>query len=363
MDDAAAACFDYYAELAEALDTERVQPIALPDDRFESRAVREPLGVAGAIIPWNYPLLMAAWKVAPALAAGCTVVLKPSELTPLTALALAEHPGVDKLAFTGSVPTGSRVMAAAARDIKKISLELGGKSPFIVFDDSSLEQAVEWVMFGIFWNQGQVCSATSRVLVQRGLYERFLARLVEASQHIVIGDGMAPGVQLGPLVSPGQHQKVIAAIAQAVQDGGRVAAGGQCPPGMDEGNFLQPTVLVDVPLHSTAWTEEIFGPVVCVRPFDDEAEALRLANDSRFGLAAAVMSADLARCDRIASTLRAGIVWINCSQPTFPQAPWGGYKQSGIGRELGRWGLDNYLETKQITRCTSDQPWGWYTKS
>ena len=390
MDDAAA-CFDYYAELAEALDTERVQPIALPDDRFESRAVREPLGVAGAIIPWNYPLLMAAWKVAPALATGCTVVLKPSELTPLTALALAdiahqaglpagvlnvvtglgnaagqalaEHPGVDKLAFTGSVPTGSRVMAAAARDIKKISLELGGKSPFIVFDDSSLEQAVEWVMFGIFWNQGQVCSATSRVLVQRGLYERFLARLVEASQHIVIGDGMVPGVQLGPLVSPGQHQKVIAAIAQAVQDGGRVAAGGQRPPGMDEGNFLQPTILVDVPLHSTAWTEEIFGPVVCVRPFDDEAEALRLANDSRFGLAAAVMSADLARCDRIASALRAGIVWINCSQPTFPQAPWGGYKQSGIGRELGRWGLDNYLETKQITRYTSDQPWGWYTKS
>ncbi len=386
--DDAAGCFDFYAGLAEELDTQPAESIALADARFTSKAVREPMGVAAAIIPWNYPLLMAAWKVAPALAAGCTVVLKPSELTPLTSLelaaiadqaglsrgvlnvvtglgaeagqALSDHPGVDKLAFTGSVPTGSRVMAVAARDIKRVSLELGGKSPFIVFDDSDLDQAVEWIMFGIFWNQGQVCSATSRVLVQRGLYDRLLARLVEESREIRIGSGFDEGIKLGPLVSAAQHQKVLAAIEQAREDGATVAAGGCRPAGFERGYFLEPTVLADVPLTSKAWTEEIFGPVVCVRPFDDEAEAIALANDSRFGLAAAVMSVDDERCERVAAALRAGIVWINCSQPTFTEAPWGGYKQSGIGRELGRWGLNNYLETKQVTRYVSSQPWGWY---
>lgn len=386
----AAGCFDFYAGLAEELDANPVEPIALADARFTSKAVREPLGVAGAIIPWNYPLLMAAWKVAPALAAGCTVVLKPSELTSLTALelaaiadeaglppgvlnivtgygadagqALTDHPGVDKLAFTGSVPTGSKVMASAARNIKKISLELGGKSPFLVFDDSDIEQAVEWIMFGIFWNQGQVCSATSRVLVQEGIYDRLLARLSVESKKIRIGNGLNSGVLLGPLVSQGQYEKVLAAIEDARGNGVLVLAGGKKPEGFDKGYFLEPTILADVPLESRAWTEEIFGPVVCIRSFKSEDEAIRLANDSRFGLAAAVMSADDERCERVAAQLRAGIVWINCSQPTFTEAPWGGYKQSGIGRELGHWGLSNYLETKQITRYTSDEPWGWYLK-
>ncbi len=386
----AAGCFEFYAGLAEELDAKSTEGIPLPDDRFVTSVVKEPLGVAGAIIPWNYPLLMAAWKVAPALAAGCTMVLKPSELTSLTALelgaiaeqaglppgvlnivtgfgadagaALTTHPGVDKLAFTGSLPTGSKIMANAARDIKKISLELGGKSPFVIFDDADIEQAVEWIMFGIFWNQGQVCSATSRVLVHEDIYQKLLDRLVQETENIIIGNGMNDGTLLGPLVSKDQMYKVLTAIDHACADGARVAVGGGRVRNSSKGYFVNPTILVDVPLTSEAWKEEIFGPVVCIRPFSQEQEAVVLANDSPYGLAAAVMSADQERCNRVAAQFRAGIVWINCSQPTFCEAPWGGYKSSGIGRELGRWGLDNYLETKQITQYVSDKPWGWYIK-
>lgn len=386
----AAGCFEFYAKLAEELDDNNSQSLALPDQRFTSKVVREPLGVVGAIIPWNYPLLMAAWKVAPALAAGCTIVLKPAEITPLTALelaaiaeeidlppgvlnvvtgpgsdvgqALVDHPLVDKLAFTGSGPVGSRIMAAAAKDIKRVSLELGGKSPFLVFEDSDLDKAVEWVMFGIFWNQGQVCSATSRVLVHESIYQRFLDRLVDQAKKITIGNGLEAGVLLGPLVSELQHRRVSAAVEQARSEGATVLTGGARPAGLEDGYFFEPTVLVDVALDSQAWNEEIFGPVVCVRPFSSEKEAIAVANDSRFGLAAAVMSKDMERAERVAGALRAGIVWINCSQPTFTEAPWGGYKQSGIGRELGRWGLDNYLETKQVTAYVSEDPWGWYIK-
>lgn len=384
----AAGCFDFYADLAEELDGE-AEEVKLGDARFVSRAVREPLGVAVAIVPWNYPLLMASWKVAPALAAGCTIILKPAETTSLTALelgviaqaaglpsgvlnilsgrgsvvgqALVDHPDVDKVAFTGSGPVGSKIMAAGAKDIKRISLELGGKSPFVIFADSDIEKAVEWIMFGIFWNQGQVCSATSRVLVEAPLYPRLLARLVEEAQKIRLGNGLDEGTLLGPLVNKGQYEDVLRHIDRAVEQGATLACGGRYD-GFDRGFFVAPTILVDVALDSDAWREEIFGPVVCIRPFETEEEAIRLANDSRFGLAAAVMSADDARCDRVAAAFRAGIVWINCSQPTFTEAPWGGYKQSGIGRELGRWGLDNYLETKQITRLVSEEPWGWYLK-
>jgi betaine-aldehyde dehydrogenase len=385
-----AGCFDYYAELAEKLDDQREQGIALSDDRFTALARKEPIGVAGAIIPWNFPMLMAAWKVAPALAAGCTMVLKPSELTPLTALELAriadeaglpagvlnvitglgadagaplaEHPDVDKLAFTGSVPTGSRIMQAAARDIKNISLELGGKSPFVIFADSDLDAAVEWILFGIFWNQGEVCSATSRVLVERSLYAPLLARLEQEARKITLGNGLEDGVLLGPLVNRGQYDKVLAAIERGREEGARLVCGGERPAHLDKGYYVQPTVFADVPEDSWIWNEEIFGPVVCLRPFDSEDEAVRSANRSRFGLGAAVMSRDLQRCERVARKFRAGIVWINCSQPTFTEAPWGGYKHSGIGRELGEWGLNNYLETKQITRYDSQQPWGWYIK-
>ena len=386
--DDAAGCFSMYADLAEELDGRQETPLPLPDARFTSQVRLEPVGVAGQIIPWNYPLLMAAWKVAPALAAGATVVLKPSELTPLTALelgAIAEevglppgvlnvvsgtgreageplalHPLVDKVAFTGSVPTGRKVMMAAAQEVKNVSLELGGKSPFIVFADADVEAAVEWVMFGIFWNQGQVCSATSRLLVEERLAPRLLDRLCEAAKRIPIGDGLAAGTLLGPLVSRGQHEKVLGFIDRARAEKLTLVAGGGRPPGLGRGYFLEPTIFADVPVDSELWREEVFGPVLAVRTFRDEEEAVQLANDTRFGLAAAVMSADLERCRRVARRFRAGIVWINCSQPTFSQAPWGGMKQSGIGRELGEWGLANYLEVKQMTTYESREPWGWY---
>ncbi len=385
-----AGTFDLYAELAEQLDNNRSEAITVSDDRFSVLVEKEAMGVAAAIIPWNFPVLMAAWKVAPALAAGCTMVLKPSEVTPLTAIELAdvidqagvpagvfnlingmgadagaplsEHPGVDKIAFTGSVPTGSRIMQAAARDLKGVSLELGGKSPFIIFDDADIDKAVEWILFGIFWNKGEVCSATSRLLIQDGIYDALMARLQEETGKITIGNGMEDGILMGPLVNASQLDKVSSMIAKGVEEGATLLCGGKRPAGFDKGYYLEPTIFTDVPDNCIVWTEEIFGPVVCVRKFNDEAEAIRLSNDSRFGLAGAVMSKDIGRCNRVARKLRAGVVWINCSQPTFSEVPWGGYKQSGIGRELGIWGLNNYLETKQICSYDSDEAWGWYIK-
>jgi len=385
-----AGTFEFYANLAKELDANSEEVITLPEPGFSSKATKEPLGVAGAIIPWNFPMLMASWKVAPALAAGCTMVLKPSEITPLTAIALGEiaieaglpagvlnivtglgvdagqalvdHKGVDKLAFTGSVPTGAKIMANAAKDIKNISLELGGKSPLVIFEDTDIEKAVEWIMFGIFWNQGQVCSATSRVLVAEELYPALLERLKIEAQKITIGSGNEDGVLLGPLVNQSQYEKVLAAIERGIEDGAKLVSGGKKPEGFEQGYYIEPTILTDMNEDSWIWQEEIFGPVVCVKTFKTEKQAIEMANNSRFGLAAAVMSKDLDRCDRVAKAFRAGIVWVNCSQPTFVEAPWGGYKQSGIGRELGKWGLNNYLETKQITSFNSEEPWGWYIK-
>lgn len=386
--DDTAGCFHFYADLAETL-TGAGEAVALPMESFSAEVVKEPVGVAGAIIPWNFPMLMAAWKVAPALAAGCAMVLKPSELTPLTALELGviaqdaglpagvlnivtgfgpeagqpltEHPGVDKLAFTGSVPTGCKIMQTAAKNIKTVSLELGGKSPLVIFADTPIEEAVEWILFGIFWNQGEVCSATSRVLVEEAIYETLLQRLADEARKIKIGHGMEDGTLLGPLVSESQHRKVLQWIETGKREA-RLVAGGGVPEGLEAGCFVEPTIFADMEESATIWTEEIFGPVVCLKSFTSEADAIRMANASRFGLAAAVMSTDLTRANRVARALRAGIVWINCSQPTFTQAPWGGYKQSGIGRELGIWGLNNYLETKQITTYDRSAPWGWYLK-
>ncbi|ANH07555.1 aldehyde dehydrogenase family protein [Shinella sp. HZN7] len=384
----AAFCFDYYADLAEEHATRPRETVDVGDARFQATISREPLGVIGAITPWNFPLLMAVWKVAPALAAGCTVVLKPSELCSLSCEVLAEiihaagvpagvfnlvtgtgpeagqpladHPLVDKVAFTGSVATGRKVMQAASAGIRTVSLELGGKSPFLVFDDCDIDKAVEWILFGIFWNKGEVCSATSRVLVQRGIFDRLLERLRIATEAIEIGSGEASGVKLGPLVSKGQYDKVRDAIEAGKRSGARLVTGGDRPEGFDHGYFLRPTIFADAPTDSAIWQEEIFGPVVCINAFDTEQEALDLANDSKYGLAAAVMSDDLDRCERVAARLRAGIVWINCSQPTFTQVPWGGYKMSGIGRELGRAGFDACFETKQITRFDHRERWGWY---
>jgi betaine-aldehyde dehydrogenase len=378
MDDVAA-CFDYYADLAEQLDSRLETEIILPHPDFSSLARLEPVGVVGQIIPWNYPLLMLAWKVAPALAAGCCSVLKPSELTPLTALefgqialeaglpagvlnivsggreagaALANHQGIDKLAFTGSVATGRNVMQAATTGIKNITLELGGKSPILVFNDADLEQAIEWIMFGIFWNKGEVCSATSRLLVQSGIAPALFNRLKLECEKITIGDPLEDGVLLGPLVSRSQYQKVLAYFEIAKTEGLTLLTGGKRPAHLEQGFFLEPTVFTDVPSNSRLWTEEIFGPVLVAKTFNTESVALELANTSSFGLGAAILSKDLERCQRIAREIEAGIVWINCSQPTFCEAPWGGLKQSGIGRELGHWGLENYLETRSLRLAT-----------
>lgn len=382
-------CFNLYATYAEELDAKQGQTIAVPDDRFKTRVKYVPAGVVGLIVPWNYPLLMAAWKVAPALAAGCTLVLKPSEFTSLTALELARichaagvppgvvnvvtgygrdagarlaaHPDVRKLAFTGSVPTGIAVATAAVKDVKGLSLELGGKSPIVVFDDADLEQVVEWVMFGIFWNQGQVCSATSRLIAQSGIAGRLVERLSEEAKKIKIGDGMSEGVQLGPLVSRPQYDKVLAYMDAGKGEATLVTGGGR-PAGFNAGYFVEPTIFADVPPDARIWKEEIFGPVLSVANFYTEDEALALANTTDFGLAAAVMTRDLERAERVADRFEAGVVWINCSQPNFLEPPWGGMKKSGIGRELGTWGLMNFLETKQITAYESTDPWGWYLK-
>ncbi len=382
-------CFNLYAGYAEDLGKKQGEPIAVPDDRFKTTVKYVPAGVAGLIVPWNYPLLMAAWKVAPALAAGCTVVLKPSEFTSLTALELARichdagvppgvfnlvtgygreagarlaaHPDVRKLAFTGSVPTGIAVATAAAKDVKSLSLELGGKSPIVVFDDADLEQVVEWVMFGIFWNQGQVCSATSRLIVQSTIAGRLVERLAEEAKKIIIGDGMTEGVLLGPLVSKTQYEKVMGYIETGKREASLVC-GGSRPAGFNAGYFIEPSIFTGVPPDARIWKEEIFGPVLSVAAFKTEDEALALANDTEFGLAAAVMTRDLDRAARVADRFEAGVVWINCSQPNFLEPPWGGMKHSGVGRELGTWGLMNFLEPKQITAYQSAEPWGWYLK-
>lgn len=387
----AAFCFDYYADLADAAEARSDTEVDVGDDRFNSRIRSEPVGVVAAITPWNFPLLMAVWKVAPALAAGCTVILKPSELCSLSCVELSkiidaagipagafnlvtgtgpeagapltQHALVDKVAFTGSVLTGRKVMQAASAGIRTISLELGGKSPFIVFADCDIDKAVEWILFGIFWNKGEVCSATSRVLVERRLYPCLLERLKNEAENIVIGPGDQAGVKLGPIVSKSQYEKVIGFLDRARDCGALRLTGGGRPAGMETGYYIAPTIYADVPLNAEIWREEVFGPVVCINPFDTEAEAITLANDGPYGLAGAVMSNDLERCDRVASKLRAGIIWVNCSQPTFVQAPWGGYKSSGIGRELGEAGFEAYRELKQITRFDHRETWGWYLGS
>ncbi|RLN91682.1 hypothetical protein BBJ28_00001696 [Nothophytophthora sp. Chile5] len=382
-------CFQYYAKAAEALDGRQYEKVDLPLDDFLGCLRYEPVGVVAAIIPWNYPALMALWKLAPALAAGCTVVLKPSELTPLSALQLAQiaadaglpagvlnvlnglgaeagaplvsHPDVHKVAFTGSVPTGRGIMEAAAKDIKKISLELGGKSPAIVLDGANMERTIEWVMFGCFWTNGQICSATSRLLVKEDLAEEFIKRLVTETQKLVLGDPLDEKVQMGPLVSKLQQQKVLGYITSAKEEGATLAQG--TLPASGKGYFVPPTIVTNVKPHMRVWKEEIFGPVLSVMTFKSEEEAVALANDSEFGLAAAVFTSDDAQLKRVTKALRAGIVWNNCSQPCFVELPWGGVKKSGIGRELGPFGMNGYLEPKQICTYVADKPFAWYLKA
>lgn len=383
-------CLEYYAGLAEALDKRQSSAVDVGDADFGAVIQYDPVGVVAAITPWNYPALMSMWKIAPALAAGCCVVLKPSELAPITSLELAAiaseaglppgvlnvlsgtgvdagaplvaHPGVDKVAFTGSVATGSRIMARCAEDIRSVGLELGGKSPAIVFDDVDIDKTVEWVMFGCFWTNGQICSATSRLLIQSGIRDKFMARLVEETAKLRCGPPFEKGSQVGPLVSKGQYDKVMAHLEAAKAAGARTLCGGGRPDGFDVGFYVQPTIFDGVTKDMAAWTEEIFGPVLCVMTFDTEAQAVEMANDTEFGLAAAVFTDDRERIARVTRALRVGIVWNNCSQPCFSQLPWGGTKKSGVGRDLGEFGLNNYLEPKQVCTYVSPKPFGWYMK-
>jgi betaine-aldehyde dehydrogenase len=379
-----ATCFEYYGGLATKIHGE-VLPV--PDNAV-SLALREPLGVAGQIIPWNYPLLMAAWKIAPALCAGCSMVIKPAEQTPLTLLefarffeecgvpkgvvnvvtgfgatgaAIVAHADVDKIAFTGSLEVGKLIMKNAADSLKKVSLELGGKSPNIFFADADFEAAVDGALFGVFINQGEVCSAGSRVLVQRPIYKKMLDAMVAKAKTIKLGPGLERDTKMGPVVSREQLERVMRYQEIGKQEA-KLAVGGGRPAAkeLQAGYYVEPTIFYDVDNSATIAREEIFGPVMSVIPFDDEAEALRIANDTPYGLAAAVWSRDIFKCFRMVRRLQAGIVWVNHMQPTYVEAPWGGYKMSGIGRELGPWGAEEYLQIKQVHINLGEAPIGWY---
>jgi betaine-aldehyde dehydrogenase len=380
----AANCFRYFAGLATKPHGETFD-VPAPSQTF---TVREPIGVCGQIVPWNYPLLMAAWKLAPALAAGNVCVLKPSELTPLSVLrlaqliadaglpkgvlsivtgagpvvgaALAESHDVDKIAFTGGTATGRSIMTAAVGNLKKISLELGGKSPNIVFADADFEVAVDYALFAIYAGCGQVCSAGSRLLLDASIHDRFVARLVERAQKIVVGNGFDRATEMGPMISAAHLAKVEGYIATGIAEGATLACGGTRPAGAGNGNYLLPTIFTGTTPQMRIVREEIFGPVLVVQTFTDEAEAIALANDTVYGLAGAVFTTDAARAHRVVRALRAGITWINTYHPTYNEAPWGGYKQSGIGRELGTYGFDEYTEVKQINVNLAVEPSGWF---
>ena len=378
-----ATCFEYYAGLANKV-MGHVNPVPANALSF---TLREPVGVAAQIIPWNYPLLMAAWKLAPAIAAGCTCILKPAEQTPLTAIeianyfeeaglppgvvnilnglgettgaALVAHPGVDKVAFTGSAAVGKIIVKSAADTLKRVTLELGGKSPNIFFPDADWEAAVDGALFGVFINQGEVCSAGSRILVEKSIYSKFVEAMTEKTKRIKLGAPLERETKMGPLVSKEQYDRVSSYLEIGKKEA-KVAIGGGRPKQFGKGYYLEPTIFYDVDNSARIAREEIFGPVASVIPFDGESEAIRIANDTPYGLAAAVWTRDIYKAFRVVKSLRAGIVWVNHMQPTYVEAPWGGYKQFGFGRELGPWGLEEYLETKQVFVNLDETPIAWY---
>ncbi|KAL5628540.1 hypothetical protein BROUX41_003288 [Berkeleyomyces rouxiae] len=339
--------------------------------------LRQPIGVVGQIIPWNYPTSMATWKLGPALACGNTVVLKAAEQTPLSILmlgtlikaagfppgavnfinglgkeagaALIEHPLVDKVAFTGSTATATHIMTAAAKTLKNITLETGGKSPLLVFDDADMEQAVNWSHMGIMSNQGQICTATSRLLVQKSIYADFVAKFIaRVKTQSIVGNQWDKGVYQGPQVSKAQQERVLSFIKAGKESGATVAHGGGVPNHLSKGYYVEATVFTDVTPDMAIFREEIFGPVVVITPFETEEEAIQLANSTCYGLGAAVFTTNNERSHRVAAEIEAGMVWINSTQDCDPRVPFGGVKQSGIGRELGEAGLEAYSQIKAV---------------
>ena len=369
--------FRYMAGWATKIEGNTI-PISVPyapGAQFHAYTLREPIGVVGQIIPWNFPLLMATWKLGPALAAGCTIVLKPAEETPLSALmlgelaceagfpdgvlnivtgfgetagaALAAHPDVDKIAFTGSTEVGRSIVHAAAGNLKKVTLELGGKSPMLVLPDADLASAIPGVFNATFFNTGQCCGTGTRLYVESRIFDHVLAGLADQAKQIKLGSGMEPTTDMGPLISENQHQRVLGYMESGLKEGAQAIVGGHRYG--DTGYFVEPTVLVNTAQHMKVVQEEIFGPVLCAEPFTDLEEALEKANNSMYGLTAAVWTKDVSQAHRIASRLRAGLVWINCHNIVLDAAlPFGGYKQSGWGREMGHEAIDLYTEVKAV---------------
>src|SRR5580692_1554524 len=366
------ACYRYYAGWAD-----KIQGKTIPvNGNYFCYTKHEPVGVVGQIIPWNFPLLMQAWKLGPALATGCTVVMKPAEQTPLSALrvgelimeagfpegvvnllpgygptagqAISRHPGIDKVAFTGSTEVGHLIMRAAAQtNLKRVTLELGGKSPNIVFADTDIDEAVQGAHFGLFFNQGQCCCAGSRLFVEQSIHEKFVDKILSLTKNRKVGDPFDPTTEQGPQVSDEQFQKVMGYIDAGKREGAKMLCGGKRVG--DRGYFISPTIFTDVKDEMKISREEIFGPVMSIIPFKSIDEVVRRANNTAYGLAAAVWTKDVSKAHAIAARLRAGTVWVNCYDVFDAAAPFGGFKQSGIGRELGEYGLQNYTEVKTVT--------------
>jgi len=381
-------CFRYYAGILNA-PSGATYEVGNGFGAMHSYTIKEPIGVVAQITPWNYPLLMSVWKLAPAIAAGNSIVFKPSSNCPLSTVrlfevfeeaglpagsvnlvlgsggavghTLAASKDVDMVTFTGSTKVGQSIMADAVGNLKKIGLELGGKSPNIIFEDCDIDGAVEWAMVGSFFNQGQVCSACARIYVQDTIHDEFVQKLKAKAEAMTIGNGLS-NPDIGPLVSEDQLNKVLKYIELGKSEGATLVTGGyRLTEGeYAKGFFVKPTIFDNCTQNMTVIREEIFGPVACIVPFSTEEEAVAYANDTEYGLAGAVCTKNISKAIRVMKEIRAGILWINCCQPTFNQAPWGGYKMSGVGRELSVNGLEEYTETKQVNIALDPGPIGWY---